>query len=155
MKRKDFTAAAASLEKALADQGTGASAARAQSHIRSVQSQIDAISKGDIESVLAQAADDVTLDIFAPPEFPWIRRTRGVAELRQALQQNFESVDDQRPEITNVVAHGNAVVLFGRERGRIRATGHPYDVEFVERFTFRDERLVSIRIIAAYVVADT
>jgi ketosteroid isomerase-like protein len=120
-----------------------------------VQSQIEAISKGDIESVLAQAADDVTLDIFAPPEFLWIRRTRGVAELRQALQQNFESVDDQRPEITNVVAHGNAVVLFGRERGRIRATGQAYDVEFVERFTFRDERLVSIRIIAAHVVADT
>ena len=39
--------------------------------------------------------------------------------------------------------------MIGREHGRIRETGQEYDVEFVHRFTFRDERLASIRIIAA------
>ena len=81
--------------------------------------------------------------------FPWLRHARGAGELRRAIQQNFEAVEDQRPEITSVFAHGDYVVLFGRERGRIRATGEAYDVEFVHRFTFRNDRLVAVRIIAA------
>ena len=149
MTRKDFSRATARLQEALDQKSADVSATRARSHIRSVQSQIDAIAQGDFEAVLAQAAPQVTLDIFAPPEFPWIRRTRGVAELRTALQQNFASVEDQKPEITNVYSEGDSVVLFGRERGRVRATGQPYHVEFVQRFTFREERLVAVRIIAA------
>ena len=47
-------------------------------------------------------------------------------------------------------SEGDVVVLFGRERGRIRATGQAYDTEFVQRFTLRRDRLVSVRIIAAH-----
>lgn len=134
------------LEQAAADSGQPSSAPL----IRSVQHQIDAIAKGDFEAVLAQALPDVTLDIFAPPDFPWIRQGRGAADLRRALQHNFGSVEDQQPKITRIFTEGDTVVLFGRERGRIRATGQAYDVEFVEKFTFRDERLAAVRIIAAY-----
>jgi ketosteroid isomerase-like protein len=117
--------------------------------VRSVQRQIEAIERGDLDSVLALAHPEVTLDIFAPPEFPWIRRTRGIDELRRTLRHNFETVEDQRPEITNILAEGDAVVIFGRERGRFREGQRPYDVEFVQRFTFRDERLAALRIIVA------
>jgi uncharacterized protein len=120
------------------------------SNIRSVQMQIDAIGRGDLDAVLSQAHDDVTLDIFAPREFAFIRHAQGLADLRRAIEQNFAAVEDQRPEIANVFAEGDTVVLFGREQGRIRATGQPYDMEFVERFTFREGRLAAIRIIAAH-----
>jgi hypothetical protein len=39
--------------------------------------------------------------------------------------------------------------MFGTERGRIRATGVAYHVEFVHRFTFTCGVLQNIRIIAA------
>jgi ketosteroid isomerase-like protein len=147
---KDFASASARLQAALTEKTAAAASEPAHAHLRSVQSQIDAISKGDFDAVLGQAAPNVTLDIFAPPEFPWIRQARGIVELRKAMEQNFGSVDDQQPEITNVYSEGDAVVLFGRERGRIRATGQAYHMEFVQRFTFRDERLISVRIIAAH-----
>lgn len=150
MKPKDFSSATARLQAALERKSARAAAEPTPAHIRSVQSQIDAIAKGDFDAVLAQAAQNVTLDIFAPPEFPWIRQARGLAQLRKALEQNFGSIDDQQPEITNVYSQGDVVVLFGRERGRIRATGQAYDIEFVQRFTFRNEQLVSVRIIAAH-----
>ena len=121
-------------------------------HLRSVQTQMDAISRGDIASLLNEAHEDVQLDIFAPPEFKWIRHAKGLDELRRAVELNFGSVDDQRPEISNVIAQGDSVVLIGRERGTIRASGEPYDVQFVEKFTFRDGRLAAIRIVAAKTV---
>jgi len=57
-------------------------------------------------------------------------------ELRRALQQNFASVVEQQPQITKVFVEGDTVVLFGRERGRLRTTGELYDVEFVEKSRF-------------------
>jgi ketosteroid isomerase-like protein len=118
-------------------------------NLRSVQARIDAISRGDFDAVLADAVPGITFEIFAPPEFPWVRRAQGVENLRAAVAQNFGSVEDQRPEITNVVAEGETVVLFGREQGRIRETGRAYDLEFVQKFSFDDGRLVSVQIIAA------
>lgn len=118
-------------------------------HLRSVQTQMDAICRGDIASLLNEAHEDVQLDIFAPPEFKWIRHAKGLDELRRAVERNFESVEDQRPEISNVIAQGDSVVLIGRERGTIRASAELYDVQFVEKFTFRDGRLAAIRIVAA------
>lgn len=149
---KDFRNATGPVQDALlgaAAESADASAARAEQHLRSVHAQLEAIERGDIESVLALSAPDVQLDIFAPPEFPWIRQTRGIDELRAALTQNFDALENQQPEIITVVAQGNVVVLIGRERGVIRATRAPYHVEFVERFTFQDGRLTSVRIIAA------
>ena len=60
------------------------------------------------------------------------------------------SVDEQRPTIRDVFAEGDTVILFGAETGRIRSAGTSYMVEFVERFTFREGRLVAIRIVGAY-----
>ena len=82
-------------------------------------------------------------------------RAEGIVELRAALEQNFAAVDQQVPQITNVFAEGDSVVLFGRESGRMVATGRPYDVEFVQRFTFHDRQLADVRIIAAHATTGT
>jgi ketosteroid isomerase-like protein len=96
-----------------------------QHHLRAVEKQIAAIARGDLEAALSHAAPNVELEIFAPPEFKWIAHARGVDQLRAALAHNIGSVVDQSPEILNVVAQGDTVVLMGRETGRIRATGEP------------------------------
>ena len=145
---KDFSSVTGRLQEALNLSAELPDSSKAR--LRIVQAQIDAIARGDIATVLATATEDVTLDIFAPPEFGWIRQAHGAEELRRAIEQNFGEVEDQRPEVTQVYAEGQDVVLFGREQGRIRPTGKPYDVEFVQRFTFRDGRLAAVRIIAAH-----
>jgi ketosteroid isomerase-like protein len=113
--------------------------------------QIAAIERGDFESLLRAAHDDVTLEIFVPPQFPFITRASGKSELLDAMTHNFGAVVDQAPQIRDIFAEGDTVVLFGRERGTVRQTGTAYDVEFVQRLTFKDARLTSVRI----VVADT
>ena len=118
-------------------------------HLATVEALLAAIARNDYAAALASVHDDIELDIFAPPEFSWMRRARGIREFQQAIEHNFGAVTDQRPEITTIVAQGDVVVLIGREQGRVRDTGHEYDMEFVERFTFRDSRLAAVRIIAA------
>lgn len=146
---RDFNQATSTLQQAIDDP---AQAPAPRAHLLSVQAQLEAIARGEFDEVLQQAQPDVTLDIFAPPEFAWVRHARGVADLRHAVEHNFGTVEDQRPEITNVLTETNVVVLFGRERGRVKSTGVAYDMEFVERFTFREDRLAAVRIIAAYTV---
>jgi ketosteroid isomerase-like protein len=119
-------------------------------NLRSLRAQIDAIASGDIAAVMQYAEPDITLEIFAPPEFPFVRTAHGLASFTSALTTNFGAVTDQRPVITDVFAEGDRVVLFGRESGAVRATGLRYDVEFVQRFTFRDDRLVSVQIVVAH-----
>lgn len=145
LKRRDFAAASSQLHRT----AEGASP-HAREHLLSIEAQLDAIARGDFDAVFDSAHDEVTLEIFAPPEFPWIRQTRGIAELRHAIAQNFGSVDDQQPEIRDVFVEGDTVILFGRERGAIRQTGRRYDMEFVQRFSFREGRLASVRIVAAH-----
>jgi ketosteroid isomerase-like protein len=119
-------------------------------HLLSVQEQIDAIGRGDYAAAIAGALDDVELAIFAPLEFPWIRRARGKEAFQDALQVNFDSVSDQTPEIVSVMSQGDTVVVIGRERGVIRKTGRSYDVQFAHRFTFLDGYLAAVQVIVAY-----
>lgn len=121
-------------------------------HMAAVEAQLAAIARGDYDAAVADARDDVELDIFAPPEFSWLRRARGRQELRKAIEHNFGTLTDQKPEISTVLAQEDLVVLIGREQGRIKETGQEYDVEFVHRFTFREGRLAAVRIIAARAV---
>ena len=147
--KKDFSAASARLAQSAAEIAAGADGREPAARVLSVQAQIDAIARGDLSAALAAAHPDVQLEIFAPPEFPWIRRARGIEELRRAMAHNFASVENQTPEIQNVMAQEDSVVLFGRERGFIPSIGAHYDVQFVERFTFTGGRLAAVRIVAA------
>lgn len=132
----------------LAEVRAGASAEES-AQLATIQEQIAAVSRGDFQAALANASPDVELEIYVPPEFPFITRARGVVALRQAMAHNFGMVEDQQPVISNVVTSGDVVVMFGTERGQLRDTGAPYHVEFVHRFTFADGALKNIRIIAA------
>jgi ketosteroid isomerase-like protein len=153
MKTKDFSLITTRLETAIADTTHSDGTDAAVRHLRSVQQQIDAIGRGDLDGAIANAQPDVRLEIHAPPEFHWIRQAVGVGALRDALAHNFGSMEEQHPEITTLTAQGDTVILIGREHGRIKATGTPYRVQFVERFLFREGRLASITVIAAHETA--
>ena len=92
-------------------------------NLRSIQETFDAIAAGDLASVLARADEKVTLDMYVPADLPFIRHAEGADAFREAVQRNFGAVTNQRPEMRDLFAEGNRVVLFGRESGTIRATG--------------------------------
>jgi ketosteroid isomerase-like protein len=145
MDPRKFDAVADSLRNR-GEEPTGSSG----SALRTLEAQVEAIARGDFSRVLAQATDDVTLEIFAPPEFPFIRSARGSGAFQLAIERNFAAVTDQRPQIRDVFAEGEKIVLFGRETGTIQSSGVRYEVEFVERFIYREGRLAAVQIVVAH-----
>jgi ketosteroid isomerase-like protein len=150
MKRKDFSGVTSRLQAAARESTAADVAAAGAQNLRSIQHLIDAIGRNDLDEAIANAHDDVRFEIYAPLEFQWIRQATGVKELKAALRHNFGLLAEQHPEITTLTAQGDTVVLIGREHGRVKATGEPYRMQFVQRFLFRDGRLASVTVIAAY-----
>ena len=147
MEPRDFSAITTKIQQAF-ERGTF-SDARERTHLIRVKEQIEAVARGDVEALLIHAHPDVRLDIFAPPEFDWIRHAQGTSDVRRAIEHNFSAVTDQRPEIGTVVVQADTVVMMGAENGVVKASGQPYAVEFVHKFQFRDGRLAIVTIIAA------
>jgi hypothetical protein len=120
-----------------------------ESRVKSVQRMLGALGRADLDAFLAETHPDVEMEIHVPPQFPWTLRARGQQELRSLVEHNFATVTDQNPQVLNVVAQGNLLVLMGRERGRLRESGAAYDVHFVYEFTFRDDKVSYVRELAA------
>ncbi len=108
------------------------------------------LGRGDLDAFIASLTDDVELEIRAPAEFPMIRQAKGQQAFREAITYNFTQLIDQRPEVLNVVAQGNCVVLAGRDHGRLRATHTPYAAHFVYEFFLRDGKVCKVRELAAH-----
>jgi ketosteroid isomerase-like protein len=85
--------------------------------------------------------DDFEMEIIGPPEIPLVGCWRGRGEVQAALQRNFSLLVDQRPVLIGVATHRDAVVVMGRETGRVAATQRPYSVHWVQWFTLRDGQL--------------
>jgi uncharacterized protein len=100
---------------------------------------------GDLEALLAGLAEDVDWQVVGPPSIPFVGAARGREAVRQLLLKGFEALEDQEPEVLDVAAQGDTVIVLAREKGRFKATGRTYEVHWVQVFTFRDGQVVKFR----------
>lgn len=113
--------------------------------VRCIQLLYHGIARGAFDEMLTLTTDDFTLEIVGPPHCPLVGKWQGHAEVLPALEQNFSQVAGQQPEIQSVVAQGNMVVVIARERGKVAATGKPYDVLWVQEFIFENQKISHVR----------
>jgi ketosteroid isomerase-like protein len=66
----------------------------------------------------------------------------------EAARNNFQLLEDQKPEIQTVVAQGDTVVVMAREKGRFAATGKEYESYWVQLFTFKGGKVIRIKELA-------
>lgn len=111
------------------------------SNVRLIQNLIMAIGRGDLTAVGEMLADDVRLEILGPDELPFIRQAKGRAQMLEAIKENFEAVQDQRPRIEAVIAQGDTVIVMMEEEGEVRATGKKYRINGIQRFIIREKKL--------------
>jgi ketosteroid isomerase-like protein len=105
-------------------------------NVARMQALVRAFGRGDIAAAAAFFADDIVLEIVAPPEVPFVRSARGRDAVLAATIANFQTVDAQAPVLEAVVAQGDTVVLLLREEGVWRADGSPYKLRGVHRYRF-------------------
>jgi hypothetical protein len=113
-----------------------------------LHSVYNSLAAADYDAIAPALNDDVELEIIGPAVVPFIGKWRGVAAVVAAIRKNFSHVKNQQPEIVNLTAQGNSIVVIAREQGESVATGKPYDIHWVQIFTFRDGKLSRIHEIA-------
>jgi ketosteroid isomerase-like protein len=106
------------------------------------------LGSADYDAIASEMTEDVELEIIGPAVVPFVGKWKGTLRVIQAIKQNFTFVQNQRPEIVNLTAQGNSVVVVAREQGECVQTGKPYDIHWVQIFTFRDGKLCRIHEVA-------
>src|SRR5262249_30903284 len=99
----------------------------------------------DFAAFADSLADDVEMEIHAGPHVAFRGRCRGRAAVAERVRQNFGFIEAQRPEIHGLCAQGDMVVLFGTERGRMRADGAEYHLAFVQVHSVRNGKTTRFR----------
>jgi hypothetical protein len=114
-------------------------------NVRRVEEVFRLIARQDFKALDGILADEVTLEIIGSPDTPMAGITQGCQRVIETLENNFAQVEGQQPEILSVVAQGNTVVVIGRDRGRFRPTGRPYDLHWMHQYIFEGDKIIHMR----------
>jgi len=118
-------------------------------NVQLIKEHFAAFGRGDVGGALALVAEDVDwqspVTRSYPVEITWAipRHTR--EQVAQFFQELAEKVQPEQMDIVTIVAQGESVVVEGRNRGRVRATGRSYEHDWVMLFTIRDGKIVRHR----------
>lgn len=119
-----------------ADDPTAGGRAREAGHVDRVRRLYGRLGRGEFAEAVAELAESARLEIIGPPGHPFTGRWDGHAAILAAIRTNFAVVAEQRIDVRSVVAQGHSVVVVAHERGRHVPTGEPYEVDWVQVFTF-------------------
>jgi ketosteroid isomerase-like protein len=110
--------------------------------INQVKELYAAFSRGDIETILASVADNVSWEYEAPPEI----LSAGIRRSRKEIAEYFSAIAsqsvDHNLQMTEFFSTDDAVAAFGRYQGTIQATGVRVDTPLAHYFKFRDGKVV-------------
>ena len=118
---------------------------RESANVRTVHALYEALGKGDVPAFSAMLADDVLVEIIAPPDSPVTGSWQGRQTAVMAIAKNFSLFADQQPVPEFVVARDDHVMIVARETGRYLPTGRPYDIRWLQSFTLRGGKVVHFR----------
>ncbi len=109
----------------------------AEENKRVVRSIFEAFGRGDIPGVLGHVSEDVTWTAPGPEGVPYFGDRRGHAGATEFFVQLGSNVEFEKFEVREFIAEGDSVVVTGRERGRVKATGKTYEMDWVLLFKVR------------------
>lgn len=114
-------------------------------NVARLQAMLQHIANEDLNSFSECLDEEIEFTNAGPDNIPFVNRAAGKEEVVKAIAYNFSLLDNQHPTATSVVAQGDTVVVFGQEEGTFRETGQEYHMEWVQEFTFADNKLTRFR----------
>ena len=111
-----------------------------------VQGVFDAFGRGDIPGVLALLSEDVLWEVIGSPDWaPYYGPRRGHEGAVEFFRQLGGNVEFESFEPQEFIEGRDAVVVLGRERGRVRATGKTFEQEWAMVFTVSGGKVTGFR----------
>lgn len=113
-----------------------------------VSDAYDALARGDDDSFLGHLADRVGWVIPGPPGRPVTGTHTGKEALLAAFARFSEVAELQELVIERVVGDGDLVIVLGRERWRVRASGRSFETIWANAVTVEDGKITRVVVYA-------
>ena len=97
-----------------------------------VRAQYDAIRNRDRAALLATLADDVDRQFSGPPEIPFAGHWQGIDGASRFFAIIRDTVDVLEFAVDDMIGRGDTVVVIGRERSSVKATGREWSCGWVQ-----------------------
>ncbi len=120
-----------------------------EKNIQIIKDMHAAFNKGDLPAVLGYLADDI--DWQAPvtgtrvKEISWSKPRRGRKEVESFFKELTEKVKPGELEILTITGQDDRIIVEGKTRGTVIATGCAYKNDWIMAFTLRDAKVVRFR----------
>jgi ketosteroid isomerase-like protein len=115
-----------------------------QENVEIVRRMLDARNRGDAETVMAYAADDIEFDLSASPG-PFAGVYKGHEQVMRLWKAWSEVFSEMIWEAEELVARGDAVIVPVRFRSRGRGSGVETVARAVHVYWLRDGKVVRYR----------
>ncbi|WBO24416.1 nuclear transport factor 2 family protein [Sphingomonas abietis] len=99
---------------------------------------------GDREAMLALVADDIEW-IIPGEDWPLAGTHRGRAGLTDLLNTESQTMEMSLSEPREFIAQADRVLVVGYAEGKVKATGKPFEDDWIFSITVRDGKLTRIR----------
>jgi ketosteroid isomerase-like protein len=115
-----------------------------EKNVQAVKDFFAAVSDGDSDSLLALVAEDIEWVI--PGEcWPLAGTHRGQAGVEYVHEKASQEVETTYPKPPEFIAQGDRVIVVGVATGKIKATGKPFNDEWIFDMTVRDGKVTRIQ----------
>jgi ketosteroid isomerase-like protein len=104
--------------------------------VRSVRRIYDAFSRWDVEELVRDLTHDIEWSV--PDTLPWGGTRHGHDGVRAFASVSQDHVEGRWADPDDFLDAGGRLIVLGRMRGRARASGRDYEVEFVHVWTMTD-----------------
>jgi len=116
-----------------------------QANVALVQEGYAAFGSGDMQTFLGLMTPDVVWEFHASTGLPWAGTFTGPDGVARFFAALLEQSEPEAFEPLQYVASDDRVVVLGRERFRVRATGRSWDCEWAHAFVVRDGKIAAFR----------
>jgi ketosteroid isomerase-like protein len=116
-----------------------------QSNVELVKDAYAAFGTGDLQKLLGLMTSDIVWEFPASKVIPWAGTFKGPNQVGRFFAALMEHSEAEAFEPLHFVAAEDRVVVLGRERFRVKATGLTWACEWAHAFTVRDGKIASFR----------
>lgn len=113
-----------------------------EENLKVVQQAYEAFGRGDIRAVLDVLGDDIEWIVPGSRDVPYAGRRRGRREVAKFFGALGRALDFEAFEPREFLPHGDAVVVLGDYRTRVKPTGRAATSEWAMVFRVRDGKIV-------------
>lgn len=112
-----------------------------QENVELVKKGYEAFGRGDIETLLGLFAEDIEWTVPATPGAPFGGAIKGRDAVGSFFQSLAEAEDFQEFAEQDYIAQDDRVVVTGRSKAVVKATGRTVALEWVHLFTVEDGKV--------------